>query len=212
MTLAGDVYPQEAADTVMTLMLLLARQVGEGGDAGISWSLAGKCLGLVGLDSVGQLVARRASMGFGMRVMIHTETVVDRPIAAKVGVEWTPSIDHVLRTSDVVSLHGRPGDRARTITAERLNQMECDALLINGSHGELMDETAVVHALWFETIGGVGLSAPTRTLSRLRDFEASDKATILDHPVKKAITEVRHPALSMPDNVVDFSMAACRRA
>ncbi|MEL6965621.1 MAG: NAD(P)-dependent oxidoreductase, partial [Pseudomonadota bacterium] len=104
------------------------------------------------------------------------------------------------------------GDSALTITAERLNQMECDALLINGSHGELMDETAVVHALWFETIGGVGLSAPTRTLSRLRDFEASDKATILDHPVKRAIGEVHHPALSTPDNVVDFSMAARQRA
>lgn len=211
MTSTADIYLQEVADTVMTLALMLARQVDDH-DARQSRCLADKCLGLVGFDSISQSVAKCASMGFGMQVIVHSESVVDRTIAAAIGVVWTPSIDDLLTTSNIVSLHDRSGGGERVMTADRLNQLKRDAYLINGSHGDLLDEQAVLHALWFETIGGVGLSVPTHTLSRLEDFEACDNAIILDHPVKRAAAEVDALLPVMSEKVVDLSMVARQRA
>jgi glyoxylate reductase len=212
MTSTAHKLHQHAADTVMTLALLLARQASAAGVANAGWSLADKSLGLVGLDPVGEAVAKRASLGFGMKVFVHSDAYADQAVAATLGAECTSSIDHLLAISDVVSLHGRLGDSESYINAGRLNQMKRDAQLINGSHGGLVDEKALVHALWFETIGGAGLSVPASSLSRWKDFEACSNAIILDPADVDELAGFDALPSAMHDNIVDFSSAVRQRA
>lgn len=164
---------EQAADTVMLLMLSLARRR-EGGAP----TIAGRTLGLVGFDDAAKAVARRAAQGFGMRVLVYGALGEQRALVRQLGAAISPSLSDLLGESDFVSLHGRPGDGA-FVNAHRLNQMKPDACLINAAHGELMDEQDLVHALWFETIGGAGIAVPPDTLDRLKDLEACDNAVIL---------------------------------
>ena len=210
-----DDYYEQRADTVLTMALLLARQELAGDASQLDWSLAGKHLGLIGFDPIAKAVAKRASLGFGMRVLVQSDRPADRADAVAFDAEWTSSIDHVLTVSDILSLHGSPTRRGRLINAERLNLMKGDACLLNAVDGILVDEKALVHALWFETIGGVGLSVPSGTLSRLKDFQACDNVVLLDHAEEPDQPEEEYTETlwqGAPNNVVDFSLMARLRA
>jgi glyoxylate reductase len=161
----------------MLLLLTLARR----GEALIGTSVAEKTLGLIGFDPVAQAIARRASQGFGMRVLVHDAGGTDRVIAMQLGTYVSPSLDHLLAEADIISLHGQPSDGV-TINAQRLNQMKPDACLINTISGEVVDEQALLHALWFETIGGAGVCVPQSTSPRLTQLRACESAIVLPYP------------------------------
>ncbi|MEM7042199.1 MAG: NAD(P)-dependent oxidoreductase [Pseudomonadota bacterium] len=165
---------QQAADTVIGLMQSLARRRGLAPS-----TLAGQTLGLVGFDETARAVAKRASQNVGMQVLVYGESDEERTIARKLGLRVSPSLSHLLGRSGVVSLHRRPGDGAAIIDALRLNQMKPDAFLINADHGALIDQQDLLHALWFETIGGAGIAVPEDTLDRLSDLEACDNALVV---------------------------------
>jgi D-3-phosphoglycerate dehydrogenase len=69
-----------------------------------------------------------------------------------------PTLDDLLRSSDVVSLH-LPATPAtwHLINAERLAIMKRGAYLINAARGALVDETALVQALDAGYLAGAGL-------------------------------------------------------
>src|SRR5690606_14080873 len=94
------------AELVFGLLLALARRLPEA-DAGIragdwphlpGWELHGRSLGLVGLGQVGRAVASRAG-AFGMSVLGYDPYAPDVPGVRRV------TLDRLLRTSDVISLH-----------------------------------------------------------------------------------------------------------
>ena len=112
--------------------------------------LAGSTLGLVGFGALGRSVAR-LGLAFGMRVLAHD------PVAGPIpGVEMA-DIDHILRASDVVSLHLplTPASRHMIGRAE-LACMKPGSLLINTARGGLVDEYALADALRAGRIGGAG--------------------------------------------------------
>ena len=187
---------EQAADTVMVLMQSLARR------RSTPSTLAGQTLGLVGFDETAGAVASRAAQDFGMQVLIYGESHQEQAIARKLGLRVSASLDHLLGRSDVVSLHGQPGDGAAVINAHRLNQMKPDALLINTAHGELMDEQDLLHALWFETIGGAGVAVPEDTLHRLNDLEACDNVVVLSSADRRREADPRPVKPAASGNVV----------
>jgi glycerate dehydrogenase len=112
--------------------------------------LAGSRLGLIGYGALGQAVARLAR-AFGMDVCVHTRTPVDQQGTANV------TLDELLATSDVLSLHLPLNDRTRhMIGAAQLARMKPSALLINTARGGLVDEVALAAALRSGTIAGAG--------------------------------------------------------
>eukprot|EP00798_Chlamydomonas_sp_ICE-L_P010019 gene10019-7906_t len=65
----------------------------------------------------------------------------ERPIA----VQRVETVEEVLRVSDVVSLHcNLDKNTHHLMNTERLNMMKPDAVLINASRGQVIDETALV--------------------------------------------------------------------
>jgi lactate dehydrogenase-like 2-hydroxyacid dehydrogenase len=116
----------------------------------------GATLGLVGFGAIGRAVARRAG-GFGMTVVYHDPTRPDDPLGRAV------SLDELLRTSDIVSLHVPLTPETRAMVGEReLRSMKPAATLVNTSRGAVVDQAALVRALREGWIGSAGLDVQER--------------------------------------------------
>jgi glycerate dehydrogenase len=118
--------------------------------------LAGSTLGIVGYGALGRKVALLAR-AFGMQVQVVARSPVDDAAVA------VASLETLLRTSDVVSLHVPLNEATRNmIGAAQLAMMKPTALLINTARGGLVDEAALAHALAQGAIGGAGFDVLER--------------------------------------------------
>ncbi|WP_432479844.1 NAD(P)-dependent oxidoreductase [Nocardioides sp. GXQ0305] len=112
--------------------------------------LLGSTMGILGLGSIGLLVAERAR-AFGVDLL-----AVDKPGRSdetlarveELRIELRPSLADLLPDCDVVSLHlpARP-DTVGLVDRDFLGRMRSGAVLLNTSRGELVDEAALLEAL-----------------------------------------------------------------
>ena len=176
-----DLRSESTAEIAMTLMLMVARNSGHG-ERGVrsDQQLSGKTLGIVGFGRVGREVARRAHLGFGMKIVVHDRSVIADDILTQVDAEQVADIDHLLALSELVSLHCPADAETRhLIDALRLNKMKPDACLINTAGSELLDEEALADALWYDTIAGAGLYVSDKQPSVSDRLLACDNAVLL---------------------------------
>ncbi|MCM1567342.1 MAG: hydroxyacid dehydrogenase [Dehalobacter sp.] len=116
----------------------------------------GKTLGLVGLGRIGQEVARRCR-GLDMQVKAY-DPYLKAERAESIGVSMVSTLEELLRTADIVSLHTPLTEDTRHMIGEQqLNQMKPGAFLINCSRGAVVDEAALIKALECKRIAGAGL-------------------------------------------------------
>lgn len=110
--------------------------------------LAGKKLGVIGLGSIGAMVANDAYR-LGMDVVGYDPYVsVDTAWSISSRVKRVLSIEEVLTTSDYITVHVPLLDSTRAmISAEKLTLVKKDAVLLNFARGELVDLDAVISAL-----------------------------------------------------------------
>jgi len=105
--------------------------------------LAGKTFGIVGLGNIGLRVAQIAH-AFGMQV----KALTSKDASTLPHGITKASIDELLATSDVLSLHcPLTNDTRHLINAEALGKMKPSAILINTGRGPLVDDQAVADAL-----------------------------------------------------------------
>lgn len=117
--------------------------------------LKGKTLGILGLGKIGTEVAA-LGRAFAMKVIAWGPTLTAER-AAKSEVTFM-SLDEVLRTADVVSIHLALSDQSRNLLNEtRLRLMKKSAYLVNTARGAIVDETALVKALEESAIAGAAL-------------------------------------------------------
>ncbi|HIW76798.1 MULTISPECIES: D-2-hydroxyacid dehydrogenase [Gordonibacter] len=113
--------------------------------------LQGKTLGIVGMGSIGQAVARIAR-AFGMPVVFANHR--PKPEAEGDGIRQVP-LDELLTMADFVSLHvPATPETNNMMNAETLARMKDGAMLINTARGTLVDEQAVVNALHSGKLAG----------------------------------------------------------
>ncbi len=112
--------------------------------------LFGATLGIIGMGAIGIEVAQRAS-ACGLRVITEPRADRTRDIRrqmADVGVEEVADRAELLASSDIVSLHVPGGEETiGLVDAEFLAAMKPNAVLINTSRGEVVDEAALLAAL-----------------------------------------------------------------
>jgi phosphoglycerate dehydrogenase-like enzyme len=119
-----------------------------------SFELAGKTLGLAGFGRIGQAVAKRAS-AFDTKIL-YFDPFSRVPVPSE--ATRVAALEDLLGESDIVSLH-LPGSTANRhlIGKRELELMKPNAILINTSRGNLVDELALAHALASGRIAGAGL-------------------------------------------------------
>ena len=114
-----------------------------------------KTAGIVGLGRIGALVAQRLS-AFGMQVIAH-DPFVAAGRAAQMGVRLV-SLDELLRTADVVSVHlPKTPETVGIIGAEQLATVKPSLILVNAARGGIVDEAALFAALKEGRVGAAGL-------------------------------------------------------
>jgi len=213
-----DVLSECTADLAMTLMLMVARRVGEGehevrSGAWTGWrpthlmgtKVSGKTLGIIGFGRVGQEVARRAHLGFGMSVVVYDPRVIAADCLALFGAVQVSTVEDLLPRSDFVSVHvpGTPENR-NLINAARLNLMKPGAFLINTARGGVVNEQALAQALWFETIAGAALDVFESEPYINPDLAECDNLVMLPH-LGSATREAREAmGFRVLDNMGDF--------
>lgn len=211
-----DVLTDDTADLAMTLLLMVARRTGEGerhvrAGAWTGWRpthmlgarVSGKTLGLIGLGRIGRAVARRASQGFGMRVIFHDPYASDADAAA-LGAERRDSIERVLEESDFVSLHcPATPETHHLIDAVRLARMKRTAFLINTARGDVVDEGALTQALCAGALAGAGLDVYEREPAVTPALMGLENVVLLPH-LGSATDETR---VAMGNRAVDNLVA-----
>jgi glyoxylate reductase len=164
LTNTPDVLTEATANMAITLLLSVTRRVVEGDrvirrgdwkgfslDFMIGSDVRDRQLGIVGIGRIGQVVADKAR-NLGMRIAYYDPVPRDVP-----GYE-SMSLDQLLATSDVVSLHVPLVPETRhLIDRTALSRMKRSAYLINTSRGPVVDEAALAWALRENIIKGAGL-------------------------------------------------------
>ena len=111
--------------------------------------LYGRTIGIVGLGDIGFAVAERAA-AFGLRVLaVEKEREPEAEERLRdLGVELVPSLEELVATSDVVSIHvPATPETVSMFDAALLARMKEGAILLNTSRGDVVDEAALLDAL-----------------------------------------------------------------
>jgi D-3-phosphoglycerate dehydrogenase len=117
--------------------------------------IEGKVLGLIGVGRVGRLVARKAVMGLNMKVCGY-DPFIDPAIVPE--VEFTDSIEDLLKNADFVSLHIPANEKTMgLIDKARLMMMRPSAYLINVARGGIVRESDLIEILSENRIAGAAL-------------------------------------------------------
>ena len=118
--------------------------------------LTGKTIGVLGLGRIGADVARRAARGLDMNVLYY-DVKRNEQFEKDLGAKFV-SVEELLKTSDVVSIHVPLLPTTRhLIDAKKLKMMKKTAILVNTSRGPVVDEKALVAALKSKRIAAAGL-------------------------------------------------------
>ncbi len=169
-TNAPDVLTETTADFGFALMMATARRVTESEHflrAGkwSKWSydmfagsdIHGATLGILGMGRIGQGIAKRGALGFGMKVIYHNRSRLDAALEAECQARYV-SKEELLKTADhlVLVLPYSPASH-HAIGAAELALMKRTANLINIARGGIVDDVALAAALREKRIAAAGL-------------------------------------------------------
>ena len=202
------VLDETVADTVFALLMATSRRVvelsnlvREGrwtaniGEDLFGFDVHGKTLGLLGFGRIGQAIARRAALGFGMPVRYHARRAVDLAAVAPElqGKATHTPLDELLAQSDFVVAMLPLSDSTRGMVDARLfGRMKPGAVFINGGRGATVNEDDLLAALDGGTLRAAGLDVfakePLPLASALRSHP---RVTPLPH-IGSATHETRH--------------------
>ncbi len=159
-----NAFTLPVADTVLGYILAFARRqpwmdravkTGEW-DKLPGRSLSECTLGVVGVGAIGKAVVRRAR-AFGMKILGNDIIEIEHVCIAETAVQMT-TLESLLSNSDFVSLNCDLNPTSYHLINERtLGLMKPAAILINTARGAVVDEPALITALYEGTICGAAL-------------------------------------------------------
>jgi glyoxylate reductase len=165
-----DVVTEDTADMTIALILALLRRVPEGlammqADEWTGWSpnsmlgsrITGKRIGILGMGRIGQAVARRARV-FGMQVHYHNRRRLREETESELSARYWESLDQMVARMDVISVNcPHTPSTFHLLNARRLKLLKPEAVIVNTSRGDVIDENALTRMLRAGEIAGAGL-------------------------------------------------------
>ncbi|MBV7260202.1 2-hydroxyacid dehydrogenase [Erythrobacter crassostreae] len=164
------VFTNDTADIAMAGIIGVPRRIREGtalvrkGE----WSgwapsgllgrkLGGKTLGIIGMGRIGQAVAHRAR-AFGLEVIYSTRKPLPAALEQMLSVKRVADVDELIAQADILTLHCPLTDDTRgLLDSRRIGLMKDGASVINTARGELIDQEALIEALYAGKLAGAGL-------------------------------------------------------
>ena len=140
------------ADIAMSLLLMVARRVGQGerelrSDNWTGWrpthllgtKVTGKKLGVIGFGRIGQAVAKRAHFGFDMDIQYWDPYDIPDDVTKKFNATKLNTIEDVCRECDFVSINcPATKETFHLMNDERFKLMKKSAFIINTARGDII--------------------------------------------------------------------------
>ena len=188
------VLTEDTADMVMGLLLAVPRKVIEGENLIRSgkwegWSpthmmgrrIWGKRLGIIGMGSIGQAVARRA-IGFGLNIHYHNRNRLPDIIEESHQATYWEDLDQMLPKMDIISINcPSTPETYHLLSRARLSTLQPHAYIINTSRGKVVNEEALAELLSIGKIAGAGLDVFEREPSVSEVLLGAPNTVLLPH-------------------------------
>ena len=188
------VLTEDTADMVMGLLLAVPRKVIAGENLIRSgkwegWSpthmmgrrIWGKRLGIIGMGSIGQAVARRA-IGFGLNIHYHNRNRLPDIIEDSHQATFWNDLDQMLPKMDIISINcPSTPETYHLLSRERLSSLQPHAYIINTSRGKVINEEALADLLSEGKIAGAGLDVFEREPSVSKVLLGAPNTVLLPH-------------------------------
>ena len=150
------VVTEDTADMAMALVMAVTRRIPEGlalmqSGEWAGWAptallggrLGGRRIGILGMGRIGLAVARRAR-AFGMQIHYHNRRRLRSEIEQEIEATYWESLDQMVARMDVLSINcPHTPSTFHLMNARRLKLMKSDAVIVNTSRGEVIDENAL---------------------------------------------------------------------
>lgn len=166
-----DVLTETTADGGFALLMAAARRITEGEhflragkwrewayDMLLGQDVHGATLGIIGMGRIGQAIARRGALGFGMTVLYHNRSRLPAEKERACGGAQYVGKDELLQRADHVMLVAPYTPQTRhMVGAAELALMKPTATLVNIGRGGVVDDAALAAALQQGRIAAAGL-------------------------------------------------------
>jgi gluconate 2-dehydrogenase len=117
----------------------------------------GSTLGILGMGRIGQGIARRGALGFGMKVIYHNRSRLDAATEAACGATYVSKAELLQQADHLVLVLPYSASSHHAIGAAELAQMKPTATLTNIARGGIVDDAALAVALRERRIAAAGL-------------------------------------------------------
>lgn len=167
---APGVLTETTADFGFALMMATARRIAESEhflragrwtewryDLFAGADVHGATLGVLGMGRIGQAIARRGALGFGMPVIYHNRSRLDQGIEQQLGARWVDKATLLREADHLVIVVPYSAESHHAIGAAELSLMKPTATLTNVARGGVVDDAALAEALRERRIAAAGL-------------------------------------------------------
>ncbi len=164
------VLTETTADLGFALMMAAARRVTEGErylragrwdrwsyDMFISPDVHGTTLGILGMGRIGQAIACRGALGFGMKVIYHNRSRLDPALEAPLGARYVDKATLLREADHLMLVLPYSAETHHVVGRAELALMKPSATLTNIARGGLIDEDALAEALREGRLAAAGL-------------------------------------------------------
>ena len=216
-TNAPGVLTETTADMGFALLMAAARRVTEGEhflragrwdrwayDMLVGQDVYGSTLGIIGMGRIGQAIARRGALGFGMRVIYHNRSRLPEAQEAAVGARYVGKDELLQQADHVVLVVPYSAAAHHTIGARELALMKPTATLVNIARGGIVDDAALARALQQGRIAAAGLDVFEGEPRVHPDLLACRNVVLTPHIGSATVPTRRAMAQLAADNLIGY--------
>ncbi|MGJ7580025.1 2-hydroxyacid dehydrogenase [Variovorax sp. RHLX14] len=216
-TNAPDVLTETTADFGFALLMATARRITESEhylrrgewkkwsfDMFAGSDIHGSTLGILGMGRIGQGIARRGALGFGMNVIYHNRSRLEAGIEAELKARYV-SKEELLKTADhLVLVLPYSASSHHAIGAAEIARMKPTATLVNLARGGIVDDAALAEALRDRVIAAAGLDVFEGEPSVNPALLTVPNVVLTPHIASATIPTRRAMADLAADNLISF--------
>ena len=212
---APDVLTETTADFGFALMMATARRITESEHflrrgEWTKWSfdmfagadVHGATLGVLGMGRIGQAIARRGALGFGMKVIYHNRSRLDAAIETQLGARLVSKHELLRECDHLVIVVPYSAASHHLVGAAELALMKPTATLTNIARGGVVDDAALAAALRDRRISAAGLDVFEGEPSVHPDLLTVPNVVLTPHIASASLPTRRAMAHLAVDNLI----------
>ena len=210
-----DVLTETTADFGFALMLAAARRMAESEhflrrgewtrwayDMFTGSDVHGATLGILGMGRIGQAIARRGALGFGMRVLYHNRSRLPVEQEQPLGAHHVDKATLLREADHLVLVLPYSAQSHHIIGAAELAQMKRTATLTNVARGGIVDDVALAAALRDRRIAAAALDVFEGEPAVHPDLLTVPNIVLTPHIASATVATRRRMAELAADNLI----------